>query len=181
MAQKAYSTIETYLGMNDWNGSSDPTYAQIFASTSVEGASSFNKLCKIKSYPDLGGSPDLLETTDLEDFKQTFVPGVQTQSELTFTANFNPTDYRAVLASSYEYSNALHAYEVAFGDGSKDTSGNATIIQRFRWIGKHSVYVNGNGVNEVREMTITCIPESEIFPEGNISSGGGGSNPANPG
>lgn len=174
MAQKAYSTIETYLGMNTWSGTADPTYSTIYASTSGEGINSFAKLCKIKSYPDLGGSPDMLETTDLEDFKQTFVPGVQTQSELTFTANFNPTDYQAVLSSSYEYDSALHAYEVAFGDGSKTGSG---IIQRFRWIGKHSVHVNGNGVNEVREMTITCIPESEIFPEGSTSSSGGNTNP----
>lgn len=33
------------------------------------------KMCRIKSYPDLGGTPDLLETTDLEDTWQTFVPG----------------------------------------------------------------------------------------------------------
>ena len=34
-----------------------------------------SKMCRIKSYPDLGGTPDLLETTDLEDTWQTFVPG----------------------------------------------------------------------------------------------------------
>lgn len=33
------------------------------------------QLCRIKSYPDIGGAPDMLETTDLEDFIQTFVPG----------------------------------------------------------------------------------------------------------
>ena len=29
--------------------------------------SSLAQLCKIKSYPDLGGAPEQLETTDLED------------------------------------------------------------------------------------------------------------------
>jgi hypothetical protein len=54
--QKAYSTIDTVLKA----GSSAANVAQ---------------LCKIKSYPDLGAAPDNLETTDLEDTAQTFVPG----------------------------------------------------------------------------------------------------------
>ena len=35
---------------------------------------SWAKLCTIKSYPALGGSPEQIETTDLEDETQTFVP-----------------------------------------------------------------------------------------------------------
>lgn len=53
---KAYSTIHTVLK---------------FGTTS----SSLTQLCKIKSYPDLGGAPDTIESTDLEDTSQTFVPG----------------------------------------------------------------------------------------------------------
>ena len=34
--------------------------------TSANGTT-WEKLCKIKSYPALGGSPEQLETTDLED------------------------------------------------------------------------------------------------------------------
>ena len=35
----------------------------------------YAKLCNIKSYPQLGGAPENLETTDLEDTAQTFCPG----------------------------------------------------------------------------------------------------------
>ena len=55
-AAKAYATIGTIL------------------ETSSDGAT-YTKLCKIKSYPALGGAPDQLETTDLEDPSQTFVNG----------------------------------------------------------------------------------------------------------
>ena len=34
----------------------------------------WSKLCSIKSYPALGGSPEQIETTDLEDEVQTLVP-----------------------------------------------------------------------------------------------------------
>lgn len=51
---KAYSTIYTVLKFGTE-------------------ASSLTQLCKIKSYPDLGGAPDTIETTDLEDTTQTFV------------------------------------------------------------------------------------------------------------
>ena len=37
-------------------------------------ASALAQLCKIKSYPQLGGERETIETTDLEDNAQTFVP-----------------------------------------------------------------------------------------------------------
>ena len=52
---KAYSTINTVL------------------KTATTSTGTYSKLCKIKSYPDLGGAPENLETTDLEDSFQTFV------------------------------------------------------------------------------------------------------------
>ena len=35
------------------------------------------KLVDIKDFPDLGGAPELLETTTLSDSSQTFINGVQ--------------------------------------------------------------------------------------------------------
>ena len=58
-ATKAVSTIGTILEVS-------------------ENGTDWEKLCKIKTYPALGGAPEQLETTDLEDEVQTFVPGVQT-------------------------------------------------------------------------------------------------------
>ena len=67
--------------------------------TSADGES-WEKLCKIKSYPQLGGAPDQLETTDLEDESQTFISGVQSQDAMEFTANYTLAAYTAVKAKA---------------------------------------------------------------------------------
>ena len=109
------------------------------------------KLCKIKSYPDLGGPADNLTTTDLQDFKETYVPGVETYETMQFTANFTPEEYRALLAEE----RVPHRYHrLEMGEDGDDGI--------FVWLGAHCVHVTGKGVDEVREMVITCAVESEI-------------------
>lgn len=132
---KAYSTINTVL------------------KTATTSTGTYSKLCKIKSYPDLGGAPENLETTDLEDSFQTFVPGVQSMDQMEFTANYNPTDYAAVVNAIPSEGSELY-YELDFGtDGAQG---------KFQWSGTHSVRVSGGDVNAVREMVITVIPSSAI-------------------
>ena len=129
---KAYSTIGTVLKTCS---TQTGTYAQ---------------LCKIKSYPDLGGSPESLETTDLEDTFQTFVPGVQSIDQMEFTANYTPTDYAAIASSA----NTDLWYQLEMGDAGAQG--------KFQWQGQHSVRVSGGDVNAVREMIITVTPSSAI-------------------
>lgn len=131
---KAYSTINTVL------------------SYSTTSTGSFTKLCKIKSYPDLGGAPEQIETTDLEDDTQTFCQGVQSLDQMEFTANFNPTDYAAVEAA-IPASGDLY-YKLEFGASASEGA--------FTWTGTHSVRVSGGDVNAVREMVITITPSSKI-------------------
>ena len=132
---KAYSTINTVL------------------KTSTTAAGTYTQLCKIKSYPDLGGAPEQIETTDLEDTYQTFVQGVQSMDTMEFTCNYNPTDYAAVVAAIPSEGSDLY-YELDFG-----TAGAAG---KFQWSGTHSVRVTGGEVNAVREMVITVTPSSRI-------------------
>lgn len=56
--------------------------------------SELTKLCKIKTYPQLGGSPEKIETTDLEDIMQTFVEGVQSVDDMQFTVNYRKRNIR---------------------------------------------------------------------------------------
>lgn len=128
---KAYSTINTVLKAG-------------------AAAASLSQLCKIKSYPDLGAAPDNLETTDLEDSQQTFVPGVRSMDSMEFTANFTPEAYATVKASA----NTEQYYALEMGDNGAQG--------KFTWTGQHDVYVNGGDVNAVREMTITVTPSSAI-------------------
>lgn len=130
-AAKAYSTIDTVLKAGSMAGS-------------------LTQLCKIKSYPDLGAAPDNLETTDLEDEQQTFVPGVRSMDQMEFTANYTPEAYATVKSSA----NTEMYYALEMGSGGAQG--------KFTWTGQHDVYVNGGDVNAVREMTITITPSSAI-------------------
>ncbi len=115
-----------------------------------EDGTAWEKLCKIKKYPALGGAPEQLETTDMEDEVQTFIPGVQSMDAMEFTANYTLESYKAVKAKAMT---ALH-YRLKMGKNGKD--GIAT------WNGQHSVYVNEGEVNGVREMTISVSPSTKI-------------------
>lgn len=110
----------------------------------------WEKLCRIKKYPALGGAPDQLETTDLEDETQTFILGVQSMDAMEFTANYTLESYNAVKAKSMM---DLH-YRLKMGKNGKD--GIAT------WDGQHSVYINEGEVNGVREMTISASASTKI-------------------
>lgn len=117
---------------------------------SEDGKTTWEKLCKIKSYPALGGAPEQLETTDLEDETQTYVPGVQSMEAMEFTANYELSTFTAVKAKA----NTELYYRLKMGKDGVD--GVAT------WEGQHSVYVNEGEVNGVREMTISVSPSTKI-------------------
>lgn len=91
-----------------------------------------------------------METTDLEDTMQTFVPGVQSLDQMEFTANYTPEAYATVVASA----NTEQYYSLEMG-----TSGADGI---FNWQGQHTVYVTGADVNAVREMVIVVTPSTAI-------------------
>lgn len=109
-----------------------------------------SKLVDIKSFPDLGGAPELLETTTLSDCAQTFINGVQSVEALEFTANYEKEDFTAVKAKE----GTELFYTLEFGENGEHG--------KFSWKGEHSVWVTGGGVNEVVEMTIQVAPSTAI-------------------
>ncbi len=115
-----------------------------------ENGTTWEKLCKIKSYPQLGGAPEQIEVTDLEDESQAFIPGVQAQDAMEFTANYTLESYTAVKAKAGKNLK----YRVKMGKDGVD--GVAT------WDGQHDVFINEGEVNGAREMTITVSPSTKI-------------------
>lgn len=119
----------------------------------------WEKVIDIKEFPDLGGAPEMLETTTLSDNMQTYIPGIQSLDSLEFTANYTLDDYKklkALKSTEKEYAVWMGGTEkdnVATPDGSEG---------KFSFTGALSVYVNGAGTNEVTEMTITIAPSSPI-------------------
>lgn len=112
-------------------------------------ANSLSELCKIKTFPQLNGEREQIESTDLTDSAQTFVPGVQSVENMQFTANFTTSAYTSLKA------NALTDgfFELDFG-------GNAGA--KATWEGQYDVYVNEGEVNGLIEMTISVYPSTIV-------------------
>lgn len=122
----------------------------------------WEKLIDIKDFPDLGGSPELLETTTLSDRMQTYIPGIQSLDALEFTANYTKADYTSLKALE----GVENEYAVWFGGTESGETVTPTGSEgKFKFTGALSVYASGGGVNEVVGMTITIAPSTPITME----------------
>ena len=125
----------------------------------VKNSSTWEKLIDIKSYPDLGGAPELLETTTLSDSMTTNIMGIQSLDALEFECNYTLADYTKLKEMEGEDK------EFAVWLGGTE-SGNAVTPTgedgKFEFRGQLAVYVNGGGVNEVRNMTVSIAASTPI-------------------
>ena len=125
----------------------------------VKNASSWEKLIDIKSFPDLGGAPELLETTTLSDPMTTNIMGIQSLDALEFECNYTLVDYTKLKEMEGENK------EFAVWLGGSEAGGVATPTGsdgKFEFQGQLSVYVNGGGVNEVVGMTVSIAASTPI-------------------
>ena len=112
--------------------------------------STYSKLIDIKDFPDLGGAPEMLETTTLSDNMQTYIPGIQSLDALEFTANYTLADFKKIKAMEGKDT----AFAVWFGAEGADG--------KFEFNGQISAFPVGGGVNEVVGMTISIAPSTPI-------------------
>lgn len=122
-------------------------------------SNTWKKVIDIKEFPDLGGTPEMIEITTLSDKVQRNIPGVQSLDALEFTANYTLTDYKAL--------KALEGAEKEFAVWFGGTENGDTVTPngsdgKFKFKGQLSVYTNGGGTNEVVEMTISIAASSAI-------------------
>lgn len=132
---------------------------KIFLMKKADTGNTWSKLVDIKDFPDLGGAPEMLETTTLSDGAQTYIPGIQSQDALEFTANYNKTDFDML--------KALEDKDLSFAVwiGGTVLSGTVTPTGsdgKYEFTGRLSVFVVGGGVNEVVNMTISIAPSTVI-------------------
>lgn len=116
----------------------------------------YTKLIDIKDFPDLGGAPEMLETTTLSDKMQTYIPGIQTLDALEFTANYTKDDYTKIKALE----GVEQEFAVWLGCGVNGTPDGC--YGKFAFKGNISAFPTGGGVNEVVGMTITIAPSTPI-------------------
>lgn len=122
----------------------------------------YEKLIDIKEFPDLGGAPEMLETTTCSDPAQTYIKGIQSQDALEFTANYTKEDYDKLS----KLSGVETDYSVWFG--GTETAGKATPTGsdgKYDFKGDLSVYITGGGTNEVVSMTVSIAPSTVISPK----------------
>lgn len=132
---------------------------KVFLMHKATDAEVYTKLIDIKSFPDLGGEPEVLETTTLSDNMQTSIVGIQSLDGLTFEANYDMDKFKELKAME----GAQHDFAVWFGG----TEQGGTVTPdgsngKFSFKGSMSVYPTGGGVNEVVGMTITIAPSTPI-------------------
>lgn len=118
------------------------------------------KLIDIKDFPDLGGAPEMLETTTLSDNMQTYIPGIQSLDALEFTANYTKEDFTKLKALEGQKIE-LAVWFGGTGEGASLTPTGSD--GKFEFTGQLSVFPVGGGVNEVVDMTITIAPSTPII------------------
>ena len=125
----------------------------------ASGSESYSKLIDIKEFPDLGGAPEMLETTTLSDKMQTYVAGIQSLEAMTFTANYEKDKFTTLQALEHKQE------DYAVWLGGTESGGVVTPSGsegKFSFTGELSAFLTGGGVNEVRNMTITIAPSTVI-------------------
>lgn len=132
---------------------------KIFLMYKAESSSEYTKLIDIKSFPDLGGAPESLETTTLSDSMQTYIPGIQSLDALEFEANYTKADFDRLKALE----GSEHEFAVWFGGTVLGKTITPTGTDgKFEFKGQLSAFPTGGGVNEVVGLTITIAPSTPI-------------------
>ena len=132
---------------------------KVFLMHKASDADAYSKLIDIKEFPDLGGEPEMLETTTLSDKMQTYIAGVQSLEGLSFTANYDKADFASLKALEGKQE------QFAVWFGGSEAGGVVTpdgSNGKFSFEGELSVYPVGGGVNEVVDMNITIAPSTVI-------------------
>lgn len=119
----------------------------------------YKKLVDIKDFPDLGGSPEMLETTTLSDKMQTYILGIQSLDALEFNANYTKEEFTKL--------KALEGQELELAVWFGGNESNSTLTPtgddgKFNFKGYVSVFVVGGGTNEVVGMTVAVAPSTPI-------------------
>lgn len=121
----------------------------------------WGKLVDIKSYPDMGGDPEMLDATTLSDGARVYKPGIQETEALQFTANYNLAEYNMLKA--LEGSN--EEYALWLGGDKDPLTGEVTptgVDGKFEFSGDLRVKKSGSDVNAIQDMNITIAPSTEI-------------------
>lgn len=131
----------------------------------VDNRYKYNILIDMKSFPDMGGTPEMLDCTTTSDAVQTLIPGIQMLNNegLEFNANYTKENYEKL-------KNRMAAEGV--NDGNYAVVYNGELIEdgvvknngegAFLFNGKLNAYPKGGEVNNVVDLGISIAPSTTI-------------------
>lgn len=129
------------------------------AAVPQSGDPSYKKLYGLFTVPEMGGTPEMIDVTNLEDSIKRNIPGIGDTGSLDFEfyATENETDTSAQIRDTW---NILRGYQTAgttmmwkleYPDG-----------EGFTWKGKCSVRRQSVGVNNAIKFTLTVGLETDL-------------------
>lgn len=124
-------------------------------------SSEWAKLCDIKSYPDLIGTPETLDSTTLSDSERHFEVGLKGSDAWEFTANYDEDDFEKI----HNLEGKIIDIAVWFGGTKAASASEATPTGahgKFATKGYVSVTPSGGEVNAISEMTITITKNADV-------------------
>lgn len=114
-------------------------------------AEQYTHLVNVDSFPDLGGSKDKIEVTNLSDSCHRYIDGIDNYGDtLTFTAYFDKTEFAAVSALT-----GIIYWKVEIDD---DVSNPTTCT----FTGSVNFQIAGGGVGEAVKYNINITPNSAM-------------------
>lgn len=126
------------------------------------GTLTWAKLVDIKDFSDLGAAPEPIETTTLSDPARTYIPGIENTEQKTYTCNYTAADYETLVALKGTEQNIAIWFGATESNGVYTPDGS---LGKFVGKGYVDVYVNGGGVNEPVNMTVTLTMTKNFVKE----------------
>jgi len=129
--------------------------AKLMYNSGTDQTPTWTQVCPIKTIPQIGGPPEQLETTTLDDAIQTFIDGIQAQEAMNITINAD----KATRETLKTLKGVEKTYSFWLGNDGLGSEG------KFTGKAKLSYYINEAGVNEVVQMTIVLTPTTPFEEE----------------
>ena len=115
----------------------------------------------LKSFPDMMGTPDKIETTTQEDTQRKYRPGLKDPGDMQFVFAYEgqgPSTNWGIMRADETAGNSPW-WKLLFPDGSG-----------FIWQGGVSLSLSGKGVAEAVEFNANIAPSSDITPLGELGA-----------
>lgn len=124
-----------------------------------DSSSAWKKLVDIKSFPALGGDPEMIDVTTLSDAIQINIPGIQSVDSSSYECNYDKADFEKL--------KALEGTEQDFAVWFGGTGSGSTLTPdgsngKFKFKGIPTVYVAEGSVNNPVNMTLSIAVTTVI-------------------